>query len=166
MSNNIIKYLLIFLPIIIGMSIGRIFGSKWNEKEYKEMKKPELNPPNYIFGIVWPILYLLIGISYSNALYNKLSIKKLTYWIIPMLALIFNYLYTPIFFGNNGLLYGLIVVILSLIFGILTFIQFQFYDNSYWIGKTKTSYLLIPYILWLMFASYLSYNIYVLNKQI
>tara|TARA_B100000795_G_scaffold269991_1_gene261696 strand:- start:5883 stop:6383 length:501 start_codon:yes stop_codon:yes gene_type:complete len=166
MSNNIIKYLLIFIPIIIGMSIGRIFGSKWNEKEYKEMKKPELNPPNYIFGIVWPILYLLIGISYSNALYNKLSIKKLTYWIIPMFALIFNYLYTPIFFGHNGLLYGLIVVILSLIFGILTFIQFQFYDNSYWIGKTKTAYLLIPYILWLMFASYLSYNIYVLNKEI
>tara|TARA_Y100000389_G_scaffold46034_1_gene40913 strand:- start:110 stop:607 length:498 start_codon:yes stop_codon:yes gene_type:complete len=159
------SYILIFIPIIIGMGIGAIYSSKWKEEKYKNLIKPKFNPPNYIFGIVWPILYLLIGLSYSNSLYNKFSLNKLNYFIIPVIALIFNFLYTPVFFGNNGLLYGFIVVILSLFFAILTFIQFQFYDNSYWFTKHKTAYLLIPYILWLIFASYLSYNIYIFNKN-
>jgi len=171
-----IRYIILFIPLIIGMTIGAIYGKKWNEDKYKNLKKPEYNPPNYVFGIVWPILYLLIGGIYSYALYDSKCIpdsiskcakiiyyKDLKYWIIPTLALIFNFLYIPVFFGENGLFNGFVIIILSLIFAVLTLLQFIIQTNYYKYTKTLAIIALVPYILWLSFASYLSYNIYILN---
>jgi tryptophan-rich sensory protein len=171
-----IRYIILFIPLIIGMTIGAIYGKKWNEDKYKNLKKPEYNPPNYVFGIVWPILYLLIGGIYSYALYDSKCIpdsiskcakiiyyKDFKYWIIPTLALIFNFLYIPVFFGENGLFNGFVIIILSLIFAILTLIQFITQNNYYKYTKIFAIIALVPYILWLSFASYLSYNIYILN---
>ena len=171
-----IRYFILFIPLIIGMTIGAIYGKKWNDDKYKNLKKPEYNPPNYVFGIVWPILYLLIGGIYSYALYDSKCIpdsiskcakiiyyKDFKYWIIPTLALIFNFLYIPVFFGENGLFNGFVIIILSLIFAVLTLVQFIMQSNYYKYTKTLAIITLVPYILWLSFASYLSYNIYILN---
>ena len=141
---NIIYYTIVFLPLIIGTSIGAIYGKKLQEDKYKNLKKPDYYPPNYLFGIVWPILYLLIGLIYSYALYNvncspygiykcgkRIYFKNVKYWIIPIIALIFNFSYIPAFFGENGLFYGFIMVILSLIFAILTLVQFIIQSNYY-----------------------------------
>lgn len=172
-----IRIIIIFIPLIIGMSIGAIYGRKWDEDKYKNLQKPAFNPPNYVFGIVWPILYLLIGGIYSYALYDSNCIpdsmsacaktvyfKDLKYWIIPLIALIFNFLYIPVFFAENGLFNGFIIIVFSLLFAVLTLIQFVM-QNSYY----KTTFIfaiiaLVPYIIWLSFATYLSYNIYILNK--
>ena len=81
------------------------------KKNIKILKKPPLYPPNYLFSIVWPILYIMIGFTYYNILYNSgcipygyskcgITIKyvKSLYLIIPTLALIFNFcLYTSFF---------------------------------------------------------------------
>ena len=173
---KLIRYIILFIPLIIGMTIGAIYGKKWNEDKYKNLKKPKYNPPNYVFGIVWPILYLLIGGIYSYALYDSKCIpdsiskcakiiyyKDFKYWIIPTLALIFNFLYIPVFFGENGLFNGFVIIILSLIFAVLTLVQFIMQSNYYKYTKTLAIIALVPYILWLSFASYLSYNIYILN---
>jgi tryptophan-rich sensory protein len=68
--ENIITFIIILLPLVIGLSIGAIYGKNWNDPKYRNLKKPAYNPPSYIFGIVWPILYLAIGIIYSYALYD------------------------------------------------------------------------------------------------
>lgn len=172
-----IRYFIVFMPLIIGMSIGAIYGKKWQEDKYKNLKKPTYNPPNYVFGIVWPILYLLIGAIYSYALYDSRCIpdslssctkniyyKDLKYWIIPILALIFNFLYIPVFFGENGLYNGCIIIILSLIFAILTLIQFILQGSYYKYTVIFAIIALVPYIIWLAFATYLSYNILILNS--
>ncbi len=174
---TVIRFIIIFIPLIIGTTIGGIYGKKWSEDKYKNLKKPEYNPPNYVFGIVWPILYLLIGGIYSYALYDSKCIpdnlskcgtivyyKDLQYWIIPTLALIFNFLYVPVFFGENGLYNGFVIIILSLIFAVLTLIQFILQTNYYEYTRVFAIIALVPYILWLSFASYLSYNIYILNR--
>ena len=174
---QIIRYVIIFSPLVIGMTIGAIYGKKWGEDKYKNLKKPKYNPPSYVFSIVWPILYLLIGIIYSFALYDSKCIpdsiskcgttiyyKDLKYWIIPMLALLFNFMYIPIFFGENGLFNGLIIIILSLIFAILTLIQFCLQSNYYDNMTIYAILALVPYIAWLSFATYLSYDLYMLNK--
>jgi tryptophan-rich sensory protein len=144
---------------------------------YKPRKKPKYNPPNYVFSIVWPILYIMIGTIYSFALYDSLCIpdkmskcgstiyfKGLNYWIIPMLALLFNFMYIPVFFGENGLYNGLIIIILSLVFAILTLIQFYLQDNYNSNIKYYAILALLPYIIWLSFATYLSYDLYMLNR--
>lgn len=173
----IITYTLVFSPLVIGLSIGAIYGNKWGDAKYKNLKKPVYNPPSYVFGIVWPILYLMIGTIYSYALYDSICIpdkvskcgatkyfKDLKYWIIPMLALLFNFLYIPVFFGENGLFNGFIIIIFSLVFAILTLIQFYFQDNYNNSIKYYAIVALVPYIAWLSFASYLSYELYMLNK--
>ena len=179
--KNIITVIIIFLPLVIGLSIGAIYGKKWEEPKYKNFKKPEYNPPNYVFGIVWPILYLAIGIIYSYALYDYKQVsnysikynhpikyityfKNSIYWIIPILALLFNFLYIPIFFGENGLFNGLIIIIFSLLFAILTLIQFYLQDNYNSNIKYYALLTLLPYIIWLSFATYLSYDLYILNR--
>jgi benzodiazapine receptor len=174
---NFITVIIIVSPLVIGTTIGAIYGKKWGEDKYKNLKKSAYNPPSYVFGIVWPILYLAIGFIYSYALYDLLCIpdkiskcgttvyyKDLKYWIIPMLALLFNFMYVPIFFGENGLFNGLIIVILSLVFAILTLIQFYLQDNYNSYIKYFAILALLPYIAWLSFATYLSYDIYMLNK--
>tara|TARA_B100000795_G_C22788768_1_gene435879 strand:+ start:104 stop:709 length:606 start_codon:yes stop_codon:yes gene_type:complete len=177
--SNVIISIIIFLPLVIGTLIGYFYRDKWGEDKYKNLKKPEYYPPNYLFGIVWPILYLMIGTIYSIALYYEYCIdytqnryyctkylyfKPFSYWIIPTIALIFNFAYIPAFFGENGLFNGFIMVIMSLIFAILTFLQFIMQSNKYYYTYILVYILLLPYIAWLSYATYLSYNIYILNK--
>jgi len=180
--KNIVTGVVIFLPLVIGLSIGAIYGKKWDDPKYKNLKKPEYNPPSYVFGIVWTILYLAIGIIYSYALYDKrisntFSIpstpvvsgtaityfKDSTYWIIPTLALLFSFLYIPTFFGENGLFNGFVVILFCLVFAIATLLQFYFQDNYDPNMKYYAIIALLPYIIWLSFASYLSFEIYRLN---
>lgn len=174
--RQIITYTIIFLPLVIGMTIGAVYGKNWDDPKYRNLKKPAYNPPSYVFGIVWPILYLAIGIIYSYALYDSLCVpdkiskcgttiyyKELKYWIIPMLALLFNFLYVPVFFGENGLFNGFVIIILSLVFAILTMIQFYLQSNYNDSIKYYAILALLPYVAWLSFASYLSYNIWVMN---
>lgn len=145
------KEILILLPIIIGFLISRLY-----DKKGFNYIKSNLQPPGYVFSIVWSILYILIGVSYYIGL-NKQATK---YYIIPVLGLIFNYLYTPLFFGYKQILYSMIIVILTLLFTILTIIQFYYSNvNKYAI------YLLIPYLIWLIFALILSVDIYIKNKK-
>jgi tryptophan-rich sensory protein len=180
--ENIITFIIIFLPLVIGLSIGAIYGKNWNDPKYKNLKKPAYNPPSYVFGIVWPILYLAIGVIYSYALYDYkksgagaaavaaaatsfVYYKELKYWVIPMLALLFNFLYIPVFFGENGLFNGFVIIILSLVFAILTMIQFYLQKNNNNNIKYYAILALLPYVAWLSFASYLSYNIWVMNVK-
>jgi len=146
-----ISILILILPLLIGFAIG--FFTR-PDNSYKNLKKAELNPPSYIFSVAWFILYILIGISYYLALKNK-SFK---YWIIPLLHLLLNFSYTPVMFIYNKLLESAFIVLLTLITLIIVMILFYSYK------KYISVYLLIPYLLWLIFANYLAWSIYFLNK--
>ena len=150
-----INPLILFIPIplLLGSLIGNIGRpDKWYNNK---LKKPELNPPNYIFPIVWTILYLMIGISYYLALSKTNDIKN---WILPILHLLLNFSYSPMFFYFRELLLSAIITTLILITGLMVIYQFSILDKS-----LISTYLLIPYIIWLCFANYLSWSIYLIN---
>lgn len=155
MKNDIKNFLLIILsisPLLLGFLIGFFTKpSKW----YFDLKKPYYNPPGYIFSIVWFILYILIGISY----YYALNDKSYEYWIIPIIHLLLNFLYTPIIFIFNRLLESAFIVLLTLITLIIIMILFYNYEKYF------SLILLIPYLLWLIFANYLAWSVYYLNKK-
>jgi len=142
----------IFLPFIIS-GIGSIFTSNSISIWYAELIKPSFNPPNWIFGPVWTILYLMIGISFYLIWIKKFD--KITY-IIYGIQLLLNGLWTIIFFGFKSPFYALIEIILLWISILLTIIYF------YKINKIS-AYLLIPYILWVSFASILNFSLFILN---
>lgn len=146
-------YLLwLVIPLIFGFLIGSIGRpDKW----YENLNKPVYNPPRIVFPIAWTILYILIGISYYFGLYKK----ALIYYLIPIIHLILNFLYSPMFFYYKQILGSAILTLIILIFAIMTLIQFAMTNKS-----IVSAVLLIPYIIWLIFANYLSWSIYKLNK--
>ncbi len=158
------NYIKLIISILIPLAIG-YFSSFFNLNAiptwYATLNKPFFNPPNWIFGPVWTILYVLIGISIYLVWTSKAKIKsekqrkKKAYYIFAI-QLILNFLWTVLFFGLNLILPALIEIIL-LWFAILINIIFV-----YKISKTS-SYLLIPYFLWVSFATLLNIYFLILN---
>ena len=151
-SSYLFKILFVLTPLILGFSISLFF--KIDEKWYKKLKKPQLIPPSIAFSIVWSILYLLFGVSMYYGIYDK----SLWYWIIPVVHFSLNLSFSPIMFGMNNLLIAFIITILTLLTCVM--IILQFFNTKRFISM----YLIIPYLLWLVFASYLAYDIYRLNS--
>ena len=122
--------------------------------DYNDLIKPTLSPPGIVFPIVWTIIYLLTGISYT-LLKEKGQVLKETKQLYYS-QLIFNYLWTFIFFVFRlRLLSVLWIIILDVLVIIMTY---QFYKQN-----KLSGILLIPYVLWLLFATYLNISIYFLN---
>lgn len=142
----------ILIPVIIGGIVG-IITSK--SIDYNSLQKPVLAPPSILFSIVWSILYVLMGISYAiletKSLIDSKS-KKIYY-----LQLFVNALWSFIFFTFKLRLFALIWIILLDILVIYMIINFY--------KKNKLAGLLqIPYLIWILFATYLNFAIYLLNK--
>ena len=119
---------------------------------YYKLKKSKYTPPSWIFGIVWPILYICMAISFILILQNEKCKKlcdPLLYFIIQLL---FNLIWTTIFFKLKNTKLAVLDLILIIIFTLIT-IQ-QFYKIS-----LLATILLIPYLVWLCFALYL--NLYI-----
>lgn len=145
------KLLYILTPLIGGSIVGLIINKSI---DYNYLVNPPLSPPSYLFPIVWNILYLLIGISYyiyrKNNNDNSLTIKL--YYI----QLILNYLWSIIFFTLKLRTLAVIWIIVLAI--TIIYLMIRFYKEE------RTSfYLFIPYILWILFATYLNIGIVVLN---
>lgn len=122
--------------------------------DYNDLVKPVLSPPEIVFPIAWTIIYLLIGISYM-LLKEKGEVSKETKQLY-FIQLLFNYLWTFIFFVFRlRLLSVLWIIILDVLVIVMTY---QFYKQD-----KLSSILLIPYVLWLLFATYLNISIYFLN---
>lgn len=125
-----------------------------NTTFYKSLELPIFAPPSWLFAVVWPILYFLIAFS-IYIVYTRFGFSdKYKYTLI--LNYIFNQSFTLLFFNLENIILGAISTILTLITAILL------YKETNELNK-KTSYLLIPYILWLIFASILSISILFLN---
>ena len=148
----------ILLCQIVG-NLGTIFTLPALTNWYVSLTKPFFNPPNWLFGPVWLILYTLMGIS-LYLIWNKLpSIKEpiknkaLTAFFIQLSL---NLLWSLLFFGLHSPLYGFIDIIF-----LWSAIVFTIHEFSK-ISKTASN-LLIPYIIWVSFAAILNLSILILN---
>ncbi len=124
---------------------------------YRTLNKPFFSPPNWIFGPVWTTLYLLMGISafiiWQKGLKKKKVNEAITYFGIQLFL---NFIWTFLFFGLRNPLLGLIDIVVLWIFIVLTILKF------YRLSK-PAAYLLIPYLLWVSFATILNFFILILN---
>lgn len=124
---------------------------------YVFLVKPSFSPPNWIFGPVWTTLYLLMGVSafliWRKGLKNKKVKRALSYFLVQ---LFFNISWSLLFFGLHSPLLGLLNIILLLISIVLTIQAF------YRISKIA-AYILVPYLLWVSFATILNIAIVLLN---
>lgn len=134
--------------------IGALLGGGTSQI-YSTLNKPPLSPPGIVFPIVWSILYLLMGIgAYFLSNERKVEISKLLkiYWI----QLILNALW-PLVFWRFQAFWLAAVIIIAILFLVVWLTLEAFKINK------LSSYMFIPYIVWLLFALYLNIGIAVLN---
>lgn len=139
-----------------GLSALLTFG---NMDIYDTVKTPPLSPPSLLFPIAWTVLYLLMSVSFTRVLLRQRHSPRLCRNTVSLYALnlVFNLLWSPIFFNCRAFLFSFVWLVL------LWFIIFVMTVNFYRTDKIA-GLLLIPYLLWVTFAGYLNLGIYILNR--
>ena len=144
------------IPLLVGGLSALI--SRSDMGIYDSIEQPPLSPPSWLFGVVWTILYFLMGVSlYLIWDKNIPSYKKQTsYWAFGI-QLFLNFLWAPIFFITQQFLLSLILLILIILATVLMIV-------SFWQISKPAALIQIPYLVWLCFAAYLNFGIYLLNR--
>ncbi len=155
------KRILQFVGFTLGCELVGILSTPFTLSAitdwYQYLQKPSFSPPNWVFGPVWTILYFLMGVSVF-IIWNQKSQKSLkrTALVYFSLQLGLNFLWSLLFFGLRNPLLGLVDIVLLIIFILLTI-------KSFWKISPLAAGLLLPYLLWVSFATMLNIAIGVLN---
>jgi translocator protein len=159
-TGNIFRLVSSLALCFSAAALGSAFTTSQIPAWYAGLHKPFFNPPNWIFGPVWTILYILMAVAFylvwnmkvkkSSALFRK---NGMSFFFIQLLC---NSLWSIVFFGLHAPLAAFIVIGLLWIFIFLTMHNF--------IAVSKTAgQLLIPYLAWVSFAAILNFSIVLLN---
>lgn len=150
----------ILIAVIVCLGIGFMasFATQSSVNDwYVTLNKPSFNPPNWVFAPVWTILYILMGVAagmvWARGFYHK--------WVKTALyhfgfQLVFNALWSIVFFGFKQPFWALLVILTLLVLIILTIKWFK-------VVSTTAAWLMVPYLIWICFATLLNYEIWVLN---
>ena len=124
---------------------------------YETLQRPRLTPPDWLFGPVWTILYVMIAISIFLFIRKYKSENVYGIYVLIVLHLILNFSWTGIFFGLKAPGFALIDILL-LDISLVIMIRY------FWQTDVFSSILLWPYLIWVLFATYLNASFYILNR--
>jgi translocator protein len=154
-------WLKIILSIIAAEILGGLGGfitassiGSW----YAALERPPGVPPNAVFGPVWTVLYALMGISFA-LIWHRVPAgpAKRRALVAFAIQLVLNLAWTPVFFGAHQLAAALMVIVLLILAIIATIVRFRPLDRV-------AAGLLVPYLLWVCYATYLNAGFMVLNR--
>ncbi|MBC8569281.1 TspO/MBR family protein [Zongyangia hominis] len=145
--------------VLLTLGIGTAVGMITNPAQaYGEFVQPPLSPPNWVFPVAWTILYLLLALAatlvYCSDAPREQKRNALIWYGINLLL---NFSWTPVFFGLRQPLTAFVILVLLLIVTVVLLV-------SFYRIRPAAGYLLIPYLAWLLFAGYLNFGIYLLNR--
>ena len=144
-----------FLVFALGISFGGSFVANiYKEPWYSTLIKPSFNPPDWVFAPVWITLYLVMSVAIWLIWINPKRIKKIIY--IYFIHLLINGSWSIFFFGLHLILVSLIII------GIIIFFVIWLIKLYYPINKLS-SFLMVPYLMWLTYAFILNLYIFIIN---
>jgi tryptophan-rich sensory protein len=151
------------LPLVICLAIPMLvgfLGSLATNPEitgwYANLIRPSFNPPNWLFGPVWTILFLLMGFALFGIWRQRPSKARTTALVMFAIQLLLNLAWSFIFFYFHALLWALLEILVLLNAIALTIRSFGKIDR-------RAAMLLLPYWAWVLFATFLTYSIWRLN---
>ncbi len=150
-----VKHLAISLAISIGTGILSGLLSMGAMENFEKTVKPPLTPPGFLFPIVWFILFTLMGIS-SYIIYESSAENRNRALTIYGIQLAVNFIWPLLFFNLEAYFISFIWILLLWVLIILMIIEFSKISKA-------AAWLQVPYLLWVTFAAYLNFGIFLLN---
>jgi len=149
------------VSLLITLGIG-IVASLFTRPEiatwYSKLNKPSFTPPNWLFPVAWTTLYVMIAIAaYIVWQHRDRTVRFVNTRVIYIAQLLLNFSWSIVFFGMHQILAALVVIVLLLILIALNIRWFGSYSRT-------AAWLLVPYLLWVSYATALNLSIYILNK--
>ena len=152
-KNKSLSLALILLITFTASGIGGFTTTYFKEPWYSQIILPSFNPPSWVFAPVWTFLYILMSLAIWKVWINSFDTRLLKIYIIH---LIFNALWSVIFFGFHQIGLALLNLSIILIFIFILMKKYFFIDKI-------SFYLMIPYFFWSIYAFVLNFSIYKLN---
>ncbi len=146
------------ISILIPLAVGALAAllTRSSMEDYAMLSRPPLSPPGWLFPVVWTILYTLMGISAARV-YLSDDPEKTGALRIYTVQLIVNFFWTILFFNLDARLFALIWLILLVALVFWMIVRFRRID-------ALAAHLQIPYLIWLLFATYLNAGVWLLNR--
>ena len=149
------KYIAYPIAIVVSLGVGylsRLLQADALREWYPTLVRSPLSPPNVLFPIVWTVLYLLMGVSLGEC-FRTGNMRAVVPWVLQLAT---NVLWSFVFFWLRDPLLGVATIILLIVLTL-------WYMSS--AGRTSSwaAWLMVPYMLWLFFATYINWYVHVSN---
>ena len=153
-----IKFKPLIISILIALAVGGLSGfiSMGSMDTYENLQRPALSPPSLVFPVVWTILFILMGIASYIVYMSKSDIKEKALKVYAI-QLAVNFIWPLIFFNGQKYFLAFVWLLFLIVLIVETILLFKEVNK-------KAAILLIPYLLWTIFAGYLNISIYLLNR--
>jgi len=152
------KYASVTVPaiIVLGSASGWLANSGYGNAWFDGLDKPFFMPPGWVFGIVWPILYAMLGVAVAIILAEPASPARSKALVLFVAQLALNYAWSPLFFAAHAVKLALMTIFVMAALAAMTAGQF-------WRIRRVAGALMLPYLAWLCFAAALNAAIETLN---
>jgi tryptophan-rich sensory protein len=149
---------LITIPVVVGIGflMGRVSNSGFGNGWFDALTKPHAMPPGWAFGVAWTILYIMLGIALALALAARSTPARRTALVLFILQLVLNYSWSPLFFAAHQVTLALALIVVILALSVCAALVLRRVNGA-------AAMLMVPYLGWLCFATYLNFEIMRLN---
>ena len=154
LKNKFLSFVIFFVITYSASFIGGFVTLSFKEPWYSELIKSNYNPPDWVFAPVWTILYLMMTLAIWFFWHSKNRDIKTIYIYLIHIAL--NTTWSIVFFGLHQILLALIILLLLIFFIIYLILRYKRVN-------LVSYYLMIPYLLWTIYALFLNFNLLILN---
>ena len=157
---SLLRLALFVIPTImfLGFLSGTMSGSTAENAWYQTLLKPQIQPPGWVFGVVWPTLYLMMGLALAMVLNARGSLYQRPAVALFAAQFLINLTWSPIFFGAHQVTAAFFIILVMLGIAIATTFAFAR------VRKTA-AWLMLPYLVWISFAAILNFQIDQLNPD-
>lgn len=151
---GILRWALVCVPVVLllGILSGTLSGSGAGETWFAALRKPAGYPPAAAFGLVWSLLYIMMGVALAIVLAAAGARGRGTAAAVFALQLVINLAWSPLFFGAHRITWALVDILVLDVAVVATIVVFARIRPS-------AAWLLAPYLLWILFATYLNFAI-------
>lgn len=155
-----LRFALFTVPLILMLGIvsGRVANSGYGNAWFAALVKPDIMPPGWVFGVAWPVLYILLGLAIAIILNARGARGRSLAVGLFTAQMLLNFAWSPVFFGMHQVRTALVIIVAMLVLSVVTASLFAR------IRKTA-ALLMLPYLGWLSFATMLNYQIIQLNPD-